>query len=213
MFSVLNTSLFPTCSASCIFSLKAISSSRLPSSFQQLQGDLEPSVLTLCCPPCPAAQQQGKKCQQIQGRAAPSKQHHTKATKLSASRRNNLTFVDHEEENPRATLTYSVLYCMPQTQAGSAVDAAFSVLFSWVYKPSSPSTGLDNASMLKNNLAATRIKAGGNIWMFVRTKQMYLVTWQQRIKSVEEQKVRGDLISFCPLLADISFLAWLSLSV
>lgn len=101
---------------------------------------------------------------------------------------------------------------MPRTQAGSAVDAAFAVLSSWVYKPSSPSTGLDNAPTLKNNLAATRTKAGGNIWMFVRTKQMYLVTWQQRIKSVQEQKVRGDLICFCPLPADI-FFAWLSLSV
>lgn len=42
---------------------------------------------------------------------------------------------------------------------------------------------------------------------------MYLVTWQQRIKSVQEQKVKGDLISFCPLPADISYFAWLSLSV
>lgn len=77
------------------------------SSCQQLQGDSETSALVLCCPPCPAAQQQGRKSLWTQGRAAHSKQHHTKATKLSASRRNKLTFVDHEDENTRATWTQS----------------------------------------------------------------------------------------------------------
>lgn len=53
--------------------------------------------------------------------------------------------------------------------------------------------------------------------MYVRAKQMHLVTWQHRIKSAPEQKVRDDLISCCvsccPLPVDISFTDWLSLPV
>lgn len=96
----------------------------------------------------PALTSPGREMPGIWARAGPSKHHHLKVTNLSTSWTNQLT-CDPWRRQPKSYFGLHCLCCMPRTHTGSAVTAAFVVLFFQAYKPSFSSSGLGNASMYK----------------------------------------------------------------